>query len=117
MNKLKSPAVYPVDARVLPESCESMDEVRAGVDALDRTLVAMLFERQRYMEAAARIKPDRQAVHDDWRINDVLGKVAEEAARTGLSADIAEPVWRALIAACIRHEFAVYDLTRADDEP
>ena len=32
-----------------------MHEVRQGVDALDRLLVEVLAERQRYMDAAARI--------------------------------------------------------------
>ena len=47
------------DARPAPADCQTMAEVRQGVDALDRLLVAVLAERQRYMDAAARIKPDR----------------------------------------------------------
>ena len=39
-----------------------MTDVREGVDALDRALVALMAERQRYMDAAARIKTDRGAV-------------------------------------------------------
>ena len=52
-----------------------MAEVRQGVDALDRALVTVLAERQRYMDAAARIKPDRAAVRDGARIEDVVAKV------------------------------------------
>lgn len=89
-----------------------MIEVRQGVDALDRALVTLLAERQRYMDAAARIKPDRDAVHDQARIDDVVAKVLAAAAPAGLSADIAEPVWRTLIDRCIAHEFGVYDRTR-----
>jgi len=89
-----------------------MVEVRQGVDALDRALVTLLAERQRYMDAAARIKPDRDAVHDQARIDDVVAKVLAAAAPAGLSADIAEPVWRTLIDRCIAHEFAAYDRTR-----
>jgi isochorismate pyruvate lyase len=89
-----------------------MVEVRQGVDALDRALVTLLAERQRYMDAAARIKPDRDAVHDQARIDDVVAKVLAAAAPAGLSADIAEPVWRTLIDRCIAHEFGAYDRTR-----
>ena len=64
------------------------------------------------MDAAARIKPDRDAVHDQARIDDVVAKVLAAAAPAGLSADIAEPVWRTLIDRCIAHEFAAYDRTR-----
>ena len=44
-----------------------MTQVRAGVDRLDREIVALLAERFRYMEAAARIKPDRNEVRDEAR--------------------------------------------------
>ena len=106
------PTAVGVDARVAPEACLTMAEVRHGVDALDRALVQLLAERQRYMDAAARIKPDRSVVHDDARIEDVVQKVLAAAARAGLSPAIAEPVWRTLIDRCIAHEFGVWDRTR-----
>lgn len=90
-----------------------MAEVRAGVDALDRALVVLLAERQRYMDAAARIKPDRGVVRDEARIADVLSKVLAAAAREGLSPSIAEPVWRELMERCIAHEFERFDALRA----
>lgn len=102
-----------VDPRTAPADCISMAEVRQGVDALDRALVALLAERQAYMEAAARIKPSRDVVHDEARIEDVVAKVLAAARATGLSPDIAEPVWRLLIDRCIAHEFATWDRTRS----
>jgi isochorismate pyruvate lyase len=110
---MHKPALVAVDAHVDPSDCQSMTEVRQGVDALDRALVALLAERQRYMEAAARIKPDRDAVHDDARIEDVVTKVLAAAQVHHLSPDIAEPVWRTLIDRCIAHEFGVFDRTRS----
>ena len=107
-----APIAVAIDSRVAPEGCASMAEVRHGVDALDRALVALVAERQRYMDAAARIKPDRDAVHDQARIEDVVAKVLASARAAGLSADIAEPVWRLLIDRCIAHEFETYDRTR-----
>ena len=101
-----------IDPRTAPEACASMAEVREGVDALDRALVALLAERQRYMDAAARIKPDRSVVHDDARIEDVVQKVLAAAGPAGLSPAIAEPVWRTLIDRCIAHEFETFDRTR-----
>lgn len=101
-----------IDRRTAPADCTSMAEVRQGVDALDRALVQLLAERQGYMEAAARIKPSRDAVHDDARIEDVVSKVLIAADAAGLSRDIAEPVWRTLIDRCIAHEFLVWDRTR-----
>lgn len=95
-----------------PDKCQTMADVRLGVDALDRELVRLLVVRQGYMKAAARIKPNREAVYDESRIEDVVAKVLATAKVSGLSADIAEPVWRKLIERCIAHEFDVWDETR-----
>ena len=100
------------DERPLPADCETMLDVRKGVDALDRALVLMLAERQRDMDAAARIKIDRHAVLDTARIEDVVTKVKAAARDAGLSEEIAEPVWRLLIDRCIAYEFGVWDQLR-----
>ena len=110
---MTAPNSVSIDPRTAPEDCTDMDQVRQGVDALDRALVILLAERQRYMEAAARIKPSRDVVHDDWRIEDVVTKVLAASEDAGLSPAIAEPVWRKLIAQCIAHEFGVWDRTRS----
>lgn len=101
-----------IDPRTAPADCASMADVRQGIDALDRTLVALFAERQRYMDAAARIKPRREAVRDEPRIEQVVANVLAEARRQGLSEDIAEPVWRLLIERCIAHELAAWDQLR-----
>ena len=95
------------------ENCNTMAEVRQGVDALDRELVALLVKRQAYMSAAGRIKNDRDAVYDAERIEDVVSKVLAEARKQGLSEDIAEQVWRKLIERCIAFEFGEWDAHRA----
>ena len=101
------------EERPAPADCQTMAEVRKGVDALDRTLVALLAERQRYMDAAARIKTDRAAVRDVARVEDVVAKVKACAREAGLSEAIAEPVWRTLIERCIAYEFERWDEIRA----
>ena len=111
-NPLAARLLAAVEPRPAPSECQSMKELRQGVDALDRALVTLLAERQGYMDAAARIKPDRGAVRDDARIEDVVAKVKAAARAAGLSEAIAEPVWRTLIERCIAHEFAVWDQTR-----
>jgi len=92
--------------------CETMTEVRLGVDALDCELVALIVKRQAYMEAAARIKTDRAAVYDSVRIEDVVTKVKAEAVKQGLSIEIAEPVWREMIKQSIAYEFKAWDKLR-----
>ncbi|HEV2080045.1 MAG TPA: chorismate mutase [Allosphingosinicella sp.] len=100
------------DERVLPADCQSMDEVRDGVDRLDREIVALLGERFRYMEAAARIKPDRAAVRDERRKADVLAKVEASAAKAGAPAERVAALYEALVEASIAYEFERFDQTR-----
>ena len=96
-----------------PENCETMEDVRAGVDALDRQLVQLLTTRQGYMAAAARIKPAADDVRVPWRIEEVVAKVLEKARETGLSERIAEPVWRVLIEQCIEFELETWHELRS----
>lgn len=96
-----------------PLACETMKDVRAGVDEIDRMLVALITRRQGYMDAAARIKPSRSVVRDEARIQQVLDNVKAEAEKHGLSWSIAEPVWREMMERCIAYEFEVWDRTRS----
>ena len=95
-----------------PEACQTMLEVRAGVDEIDRMLVALIARRQGYMDAAARIKPSRGVVRDEARIQQVLDNVKAQAGELGLAWSIAEPVWREMMERCIAYEFEVWDRTR-----
>lgn len=97
---------------VAPEACHTMPELRAQIDRLDRALVRLIAERQRYIERAAEIKETRDTVRDEARIEDVIAKVLDEAGRAGLSSEIAEPVWRLLVERSIAHEFVAFDARR-----
>ncbi len=96
-------------AHLFATECRSMADVRVEIDRLDRTLVALMAERQTYIERAAELKTERDKVHDQARIDDVVAKVLVAAKEEGLSAAIAEPVWRVLVDRCIAHEFAMFD--------
>ena len=63
--------------------CTSMAQVRAGVDQVDRELVALLARRFAYMDAAARIKPARAAVRDEARKAEVIANVRAAGALGG----------------------------------
>ncbi len=86
-----------------------MAELRVAIDTLDARLVALLAVRQAYIERAAQLKTGRDQVRDPARIEEVVSKVIAEGRKAGLSAQIAEPVWRTLIEASIRHEFDAFD--------
>src|SRR3712207_2994714 len=98
--------------RVAPGECRTMAEVRHGVDRLDEAIVALLAERFRYMEAAARIKPAREMVRDEWRKADVLAKVGAAAATAGAPVDRVAALYEALVESSIAFEFDRFDATR-----
>lgn len=86
-----------------------MTDIRAEIDRLDRALVQLLAERQTYIERAGHIKGTRDSVRDEARIEDVVSKVLAAAENAGLSADVAENVWRTMVERFIAHEFEVFD--------
>jgi isochorismate pyruvate lyase len=96
-----------------PDDCTTMTEVRAGVDDVDRGIVALLKRRFGYMDAAARIKPDRSAVRDEWRKADVLSKVDAAADALGLDRKLAARLYEDLIETSIAHELAEFDRRRS----
>ena len=93
-------------------ACYFMAEVRAGVDDVDRRIVTLLQRRFGYMNAAARIKPDRSAVRDEWRKADVLAKVDGSAADLGVDRQLMARLYEDLIETSIAHELEVFDRTR-----
>ena len=98
-------------------TCQTMADVRHEIDRLDRILVALIAERQGFMDAAARIKGDRGLVRDEARIADVIAKVAVSADLHGLSMAIADPVWRTMMDRCIAYEFNAFDALAATAQP
>ncbi|GAO79140.1 MULTISPECIES: chorismate mutase [unclassified Sphingopyxis] len=98
----------------LPEQCETMIDVRAGVDEVDRALVALLVRRFGYMDAAARIKPDRSAVRDEVRKAEVLDNVARAAEIAGLEPERLRAVWNELVEQSIAYEAVRWEQLRAD---
>jgi isochorismate pyruvate lyase len=96
----------------LPEDCQTMVEVREGVDALDRELVALLAKRFGYMRAAARIKPTRDAVRDEARKASVIAAAVAEAKAHAIPADVIADIWERLVEGSIAYEFGEWDRTR-----
>ena len=98
---------------LLPDACKTMSEVRAGVDATDRELMALLDRRFGYMRAAARIKPDRSAVRDERRKAEVIANAREDAALRRLPAQELASLWDSLVEASIAYELVEWDRLRA----
>jgi len=95
---------------ILPgPDCSTMTEVRAGVDQVDRELVALLARRFAYMDAAARIKPDRDQVRDEARKAAVIANARAEAVRLGVPDAVVADLWERLVEASIAYELVAFD--------
>ena len=94
---------------VTPEDAQSMAQVRAGVDAVDRALVELLGVRARYMATAARIKPTRDDVRDEARKAQVLANVAAHARDHGLPEALTAELWERLVEWSIAYELDLWD--------
>ena len=92
-----------------PKSCMTMTQVRAGVDALDEEIMTLLGRRMRFMEAAARIKPDRAQVRDEPRKAAVIAHVREAAGRKGFPPEVAASLYELLVEASIAYELDRFD--------
>ena len=97
------------EPRIDPDDCRTMAEVRAGVDAVDRALVALLGTRFGYMRAAARIKPERAQVRDEARKAAVIANARAAAAAAGVPDDLAAEFWERLVEASIAYELEHWD--------
>jgi isochorismate pyruvate lyase len=92
-----------------PEACTTMAEVRTGVDAVDRALVDLLARRFGYMDAAARIKPERGQVRDEARKAQVIVNARARAREAGIPEDPIADIWDRLVEASIAYELVKFD--------
>lgn len=97
---------------VTPEDCQTMSEVRTGIDALDAALVRLLARRFAYMDAAARIKPAREQVRDEPRKAEVIANAARLAEELDIPAATIAGIWEQLVEASISYELEAWERGR-----
>ena len=100
-----------------PAACATMGDVRAGIDALDREIVALLARRQAYVAAAARVKGSRELVRDEARIADVVAKVSAEAAKAGIDPALVGAIYHDMIERFIAFEHDAVDALSVRNPP
>ncbi|WP_144094732.1 chorismate mutase [Croceicoccus sediminis] len=96
-----------------PENCETMAEVRVGVDATDRALIDLLATRFGFMRAAARIKAERSEVRDEDRKAAVIRAAMNEALEKGVPVGLIAKIWEELVETSIAYEMEEWDRIRS----
>lgn len=84
--------------------CNSIEEVRANIDSIDRKIVALITERGGFVSQAARFKKTTDDVKAPARVEQVIDKVRGLSAEFGGNAEVTEAVYRAMISAFISAE-------------
>ena len=97
-------------AAVEPESCQSIQEIRDGVDEIDLALLKLLVRRQAYAARFVRIKKDAGMPHapDKKRIAQQIERAKALGLEMGVSPVIVEPLFRTMIAQHVEFEFLEY---------
>ena len=95
-----------------PTDCETMVDVREGVDAVDLQIVDLLVRRFGYMDAAARIKSDRDTVRDETRKAQVISNVRRAALDGRIPQDVVAEMWETLVEGSIAYELGRWDAIR-----
>jgi isochorismate pyruvate lyase len=87
-----------------PAACESLGEIRAGMDALDRSIIRILVQRVDYVRAAAKFKTSADAVAAPDRVQKVLDTRRDWAIEVGLDGEVVRALYRDIVAYCVGEE-------------
>ena len=94
-----------MDAAPAPD----LTEIRDAINVLDGRIVALIGERQAWVERAGEFKRDQDedAVRAPARVEAVIARVCELAVSAGASPQVVESTYRAMISAFIDLELRV----------
>ena len=87
-----------------PDECAGLDEIRAGMDAVDRQIVGLIELRVEYVRAAAKFKTSSAGVAAPDRVAAVLKTRREWAESVGLDGGVIEGLYRELVQYCVSEE-------------
>ena len=91
---------------------ENMSDVRQQVDRIDAELIALFAQRFACMDAAARIKQDRNVVRDELRKAAVIQNVKALSAEAGIPVPTMAAIWEMLVETSISYELNRWDQLR-----
>lgn len=93
-----------IENKLTPTECSNMDEIRAEIDLLDRTVVSLIGQRYKYVLAAAKFKTSATAVRAPERFSAMLSQRRQWAEQEGLNADAIERLFSDLVNHFIEEE-------------
>ena len=93
---------------IAPEDCKNLDQIRAGMDVIDKQVIALFAQRVAYVRAAANFKKTAAEVSAPERVQAVLNTRKEWAEQAGLDGDVIQSIYRELVSYCVSEEHKSY---------
>ena len=82
----------------------NLREIRHEIDTLDAEIIGLLSKRGKLVSQAGRLKKNKAEVRAADRVEEVIQKVRQKAAKTGMDPAIAEKIYRTIIDSFINKE-------------
>jgi isochorismate pyruvate lyase len=92
-----------------PEECNSIDDIRAEIDRIDRQIVALIGERAGYVQAATKFKTSAAGVRAVERFEAMLHQRRAWAEEQGLDPDMIEKLYRDMVNHFVQQEMAHWE--------
>ena len=86
------------------KNCDTLADVRAEIDRMDDLILPLMAERAGYVAQAPKFKQIIEDVVVPVRIDEIADRMRVEAVKYEMNPDLAENIWRGLIAEHIKFE-------------
>ena len=80
-----------------PRACRNLTDVRAAVNAIDRSIVKLLGQRKKYAMAALAFKTDLKSIGDPKHRRKLFAQRKGWAAQHDVSEKMVEKIYRAIV--------------------
>jgi len=91
-----------------PGACENINEIREGIDTIDRQILASFGKRMEYVKEIVKFKTDEDSIVAADRQQEVFQKRREWAQEFGLDPDLFEEIYRMLVNWNIKKELEIF---------
>lgn len=90
------------------DDCQTIQEIRAGIDEIDHHILAAFGKRLEYVKAIVKFKSDTDGIVAHDRQLEVFQKRREWATEFGLDPDLFEMLYKALISWNVQKEMEIF---------
>jgi isochorismate pyruvate lyase len=90
------------------KQCDSLEEARSQIDALDDQIVTFIAQRNAYIKQLAHFKNSVDEIKAEDRIDDVINRVRAKAIELDLSPNLINDLYLRMIDAMVDSEVAEF---------